>query len=100
LAIVANFFGVPKVGGYGSPFPRANGNCADAHAVYVNVIVQQPLVGLSGAVVSAACTNAGDVNFKVFDSNTCIALLASFVTAVNNPSSYDIAGPLGNFLCG
>jgi len=50
-----------------------------------NVIVQQPLVS-SGAVFAPSLKPALHILNKVFDSN--IALLASFVTAVDYTSSY------------
>jgi len=49
--------------------------------VHEVVIVQQLLV--SGVVVSAACVKA--------NNHSNIALVASFVTAVNNLSSYELA---------
>jgi len=50
---------------------------------------QQPLV--SGGIVFAACVKAGvHILNKVFDTD--IALIASFVTAVDNSSSYEPTG--------
>jgi len=52
----------------------------------VNVIVQQPLV--SGGGVSAACVKAGDAHFEEIMAPK-IALIASFVTPVDNSISYE-----------
>ena len=54
---------------------------------YANVIVQQPLV--SSGVVSAL-RPAVHILMKVFDSS--ITLLASFIAAVDNSSSYEPRG--------
>jgi len=64
-------------------FDRRVGSERCRSSLYANIIVQQLLV--SGGVVFAACVKASNTHF---DSD--IALLASFVTAVDNSSNSTI----------
>jgi len=60
-------------------------------AVYANIIVQQPLVcGVVASLQHASRWTVHILNKVCFYFN--IALIASFVTAVANSSSYEIIG--------